>query len=379
VEVRGLTVTRKIIDDLDIEEIEPVADTTARIKAYLGEDYVRVSAIMAKLWACYVETNRDEQVAEQLRLLLENSVEKRFQNRPEGDDNRAEGIGFMITGASGSGKTEALDRLLADHPVFPGYGIAGSGCDFVTVLCPSPSTLAQLGNATLVAMGYPPDKPLVEAVAWDRVRKIVKRRRVKFINFDDAHNVLQQRDANPKELKKIRATFRNLMLNREWPVQLVFSGISETQDLFKNDRQLKRRFKYITFDSLDIESDARWIRNAAKDFAKTAGLTYAERAGSMLIERLIHAAAYQLGLTFELLLEGIELAVKAKSKTFRIEDLIKSYANHTAQPNELNIFESPAWQTIDPTIIFETENDEDDQDRKKKEKIKKTESRRFDG
>ncbi len=357
--------TRKI-DEID--EIEPTIDRIAPLKAFLSNEDAGVDAIMTKLRGCYVGSKRDDDVAGQMKRLIRSALKKRYPKRPESDDNRKAGVGFVVTGGSGSGKTEALERLLVDHPAFPGYGIVGSGCTFVSVLCPSPSTLAQLGNETLIALGYPPDKPLPEAVAWNRVRKILKRRRVMFLHYDDVHNVLQQKDANPKELKKIQATFRNLMASRIWPVQLVLSGTEETLDIFKKDRQFKRRLKYVVFDDLDAADDAGWIDEAFREFVKQAGLKYVEKPGKMLIERLIHAAAYQFRLGFELLLEAIETALLAKRRTVGIDDFVEAYADRTSQPDELNIFASPGWQVIDPSIIFEKENQEPEKPKKKRTK-----------
>jgi hypothetical protein len=351
---------------VDIDDIETPPDNVAPLRAFLGEENARVDAIMAKLQACYVGSERDDAVAGHVLRLIRSALKKRFPKQPESDDNRKPGVGFVIVGGSGSGKTEALDRLLADHKAFPGYGTVKSGCTFVSVLCPSPSTLAQLGNAVLAAVGYPPEKPLDEAVAWDRVRKVLKKRRVMFLHFDDVHNVLQ--NAHDAEIVKIQATFRNLMISREWPVQLVLTGVGETLQMFKGDRQLKRRLKYVVFDDLVAADDAGWIDGAVRDFVAQAGLTYVETAGSMLVERLIHAAAYQFGLVFELLLEGIETTLLAGRKKFGIKDLAEAYEDRTSQPDELNIFASPGWQVIDPGIIFVKENLEPEKPKKKRGK-----------
>jgi hypothetical protein len=312
-------VARKFTSDID--DIETPLDNVAPLRAFLGQENARVDAIMVKLQSCYVGSARDDAVAEHVMRLIRSALKKRFPKRPESDDNRKPGVGFVLIGGSGSGKTEALDRLLADHTAFPGYGIVKSGCTFVSVLFPAPSTLAQLGNAVLGATGYPPDKPLAEAIAWDRVRKILKKRRIMFLHFDAVHNVLQ--NAHAAEIIKIQATFRNLMISREWPVQLVLSGVGETLKMFKDDRQLKRRLTYVVFDDLVAADDTVWVGNAVRAFVAQAGLKYTETAGSMLTERLIHAAAYQFGLVFELLLEGIETALLAARKTFGITDTRK--------------------------------------------------------
>lgn len=354
------------------QALAPPIDRTGPLRAFLKQDDGRVAAIMEKLQACYIESERDEAVSNQITRLIRNALKKRYPKRPEGDENRRAGVGFVVIGGSGSGKTAALERALVDHPAFPGYGVAGSGCVFVTVLVPSPCTLTQLGDAALEALDYHAEKPLRENEAWKRVRKLLRRKRVMFLHFDDVHNVLQ--NAHDREIKKIQATLRNLMISRVWPVQLVLSGIEETLLIFQKDRQLKRRLKYVMFDNLVAADDAAWIGDAVKDFAEAAGLKYVERAGSVLVERLIHAAAYQFGLVFEILLDAIEVAVTAKNKTFGIDHLIEAYAERTAQPDELNVFASPGWQTIDPSIIFEKENE---QAEKAKKPARKSEARRY--
>lgn len=348
----------------DMETTEKV-DGMAALRAFLDEDDHRINSVMEKLEACYLGSKRDDEIAAHLKRLIINSLKKRYPKRPEGEGNRRAGVGFVVVAESGAGKTAALEKALSEHPAFPGYGIPGSGCLFISVLVPSPTTLAQLGNATLEAMGYKTDKPLRENEAWKRVRQLLHKKRVMFVHFDDIHNVLredkkredpkQAKKIQAKEIKKIQATLRNLLTSRIWPVQLVLSGIHESLDLFSNDQQLKRRMKFVMFDDLDPAVDAGWMTEVAKEFAKKAGLKYEERPGSMIVERLCHAAVYQFGLAIELLRDGIESALRADRKVFGIFDLQVSYADRTAQPAELNVFVSPAWKSIDPTVIFDCE------------------------
>lgn len=356
----------KVVETLD------EVDRTAPLRAFLEQEDERVSKIMSKLESCYVGSRRDDEITEQLKRLIRNSLKRRFPARPEGDGNRKAGVGFAVVGKSGSGKTTALETILANHPAFPGYAVPKSGCVFISVLVPSPCTLAQFGNAVLEELGYDTETPLRENEAWKRVRALLKKKRIMFLHFDDVHNVLHQ--ASAREIKKIQDTLRNLMISRTWPVQLVLSGIDASLGIFKKDRQLRRRLKYVVFDDLVPADDVDWIRDAVKDFVKAAGLKYVERPGAMLIERLFHAAAYQFGLLFEILLEAIEMAVSAKRLKFGIEDLEKSYADRTAQPDNLNVFSSPAWQTIDPSVIFENEDDEEEETKSRK----KSEVRRFE-
>lgn len=349
-------------DNAQVEEF----DHLASLRKFVGDDDP-VESVIEDLQSRYVVSSRDREIESHLRLLGRNSLKPRFGKLPYGDNNRRAGIGFVISGESGSGKTRAMERALVNNPAFPGYGVPGARCIFVSVLAPSPCTLAQLGNATLEALGYATEKPLRENEAWKRVRGLLKKRRVLFLHYDDVHNILQ-RAINAKEKKKIQATFRNLLISAEWPVQLVLSGITETLDLFKDDRQLKRRMRYIPFDSL-TDRDVEQMRGIVENFAEIAKLKFTERPGSMLIERLCHASAYQFGLAIELLIDAIKDALEREGKRLGIEHFIASYASRTAQPSELNVFASPAWQTIDPSIIYADENKNDDTSPKQRRKV----------
>jgi hypothetical protein len=110
--------------------------------------------------------------------------------------------------------------------------------------------------------------------------------------------------------------------------------------------------EHVPFDDVDPAADSGWLKNVIVGFAGEAELTYEDRAGAMLVERLCHAAAYQFGLTIELLLRAIKVALTEKSETLGVDHFARAYAKRTLQPAQLNVFVSPAWQSIDPTIIL---------------------------
>ncbi|MBR0989108.1 TniB family NTP-binding protein [Bradyrhizobium japonicum] len=337
---------------------DDIADRLASLTSFLTVEDGRVAAVMAKLEATYVRSNRDERIAVQIKRLIKNAVKKRFKNKPLSGRNRRAGVGFAVVGESGSGKTEALEVAFAEHPAFPGYGEPGSGCILVSVLAPGSCTLGQLGYTVLEALNYDPDSDTVlrENEVWKRVRAQLRAQKILFLHIDDFGNVLHQ--ASKKELKKIRDTLRNLMISRIWPVHLILSGTDEIVAVTKGDRQLSRRLKYVVFEDLGPEDDAAWIADVVESFAKAVGLKVAKQEED-LVPRLRRAAAFQMGLVIEILLEAITLCVEGRRRTVGRKDFAEAYAERTMQPEALNMFLSPNWMDLDPSVILEEEEEEE--------------------
>ena len=337
---------------------DDISGRLASLTAFLTDEDGRVAAVMAKLETTYVRSNRDVRIAAQIKRLIENAVKRRFPKKPLSGRNRRAGLGFAVVGESGSGKTEAREVAFAEHPAFPGYGVPGSDCVLVSVLAPGACTLGQLGNTILEELNYETDTLLRENEVWKRVRAQLRVQKILFLHIDDFGNVLHQ--ASKKELKKIRDTLRNLMISRIWPVHLILSGTDEIVAVTKGDRQLSRRLKYVVLDDLVPEDDAAWITDVVTGFAKEVGLKLVAKPEEELVPRLRRAAAFQMGLVFEILLEAIKLCVEGRRRKIVKADFAEAYAERTMQPEDLNMFLSPNWMQIDPSIILE-EPDEDEE------------------
>ncbi|MBR0752913.1 TniB family NTP-binding protein [Bradyrhizobium jicamae] len=338
---------------------DDISDRLASLTSFLTAEDGRVAAVMAKLETTYVRSNRDERIAVQIKRLIANAVKKRFPRKPLSGRNRRAGVGFAVVGESGSGKTEALEVAFAEHPAFPGYGEPGSGCILVSVLAPGSCTLGQLGYTILEELGYEPesDSVLRENEVWKRVRAQLRAQKILFLHIDDFGNVLHQ--ASKKELKKIRDTLRNLMISRIWPVHLILSGTDEIVAVTKGDRQLSRRLKYVVFEDLVPEDDTAWIADVVASFAKAVGLKLVAKPEEELVPRLRRAAALQMGLVIEILLEAITLCVEGHRRTIGRKDFAEAYAERTMQPEALNMFLSPNWMDLDPSVILEDEEEEE--------------------
>ena len=324
-------------------------DPTAVLRAYLTEDGTCMSDIVDTLRARYVSSARDDLIGEQIERLIRNAAARKDPRKPHSAGNRKAGVGFAVIGESGAGKSTALERAFANHPAFPGYGIAGSGCPLISVQAPSPSTLGQLAMSINDVLGYGTQSVLQENQAWRRARFQLEANRKMFVHIGDAQHVMHTLAEHEK--KKFADTLKNLMIDPKWPVQLILDGIPDLVPFLQMDRQIKRRLRYVHCENVSAEKNAEFIESTIRDYAEKAGLKLAVSGDDMLTGRLVHAACNQMGLVIEILVDAIEVSLTEKRDTLSIDDFADAYTDRTLDSPGLNPFLVRAWETIDCSVI----------------------------
>jgi hypothetical protein len=362
----------------------PRPDPIAPWRAIAGPTTLKHIALMEKLWAHYVVSERDEQLAAEIQRMIENAMLRRDPSRPHGADNRREGSALVIIGASGSGKTKAMEYYLNNNPHFPNHGDPDGGCPLNTVQVKAPCTLRQLSMLTLYAAGYF-GKPLKENEAWAQVRWQIEQQNIVFGHYEEAQRIIKQK--NRIERGKIVETLAGLLTDAGWPVSLILSGLAQIKKLFQDDflddpdpdeREahvtLKRRTRFVVFPPIHPKHDRKGLDKGIDDYRKLAGVSLDITKQPEIRERICHAAARQLGLYFELTVQAIDVCVRSGRKAVTLDDYADAYASTTMQPVELNVFLNDYWRDIDTRIIqrrSDSDNHEDD-------KPEKTKTRRSD-
>jgi hypothetical protein len=207
------------------------ADPAARLRRMLGPATQRHVGLMEKLKAHYVVTERDERLEREIGILIENAVMRRDVTRPEGADNRREGLALVIVADSGAGKTAAMLNYLKDNPFFPTHSIPYGGCQMITVNVKAPSTLAGVGMSTLRATHYAIERELLAPPAWAQVHAQLKGQAILFLHYAEAQRIIQQK--NVVERAKIIETFAGLLTDTEAPQQIILSGLPPIVEMFQ--------------------------------------------------------------------------------------------------------------------------------------------------
>ena len=325
-------------------------DPAARLRALQTPKEVALNGLVERLKAMYVETDRDEEIRFEIGQMINNIVQVRDPDRPPSAENMREGTCLMIVGEPGAGKTTAFRHCLKDHPAFPGYGIPDSGCQLISISAPSPFIMRTFGMALLRGAGYRTRREFRENEAWTRARFQLRETMALAVHIEDIQDVLQHKD--PKEIKKVLAALKNMMTDVDSPpLHLIFTALPEVVSVLELDFQLPRRAGFIALKPVDPQIDFKMIRNAAAKYGRVAGVTVAVLDSREMVGRLCHAAHYQLGLIFELLVLGLEVCLRAGSKVLTQEDFADAYSRKTLEPADLNPFFVDDWASIDTGVI----------------------------
>jgi hypothetical protein len=282
--------------------------------ASLSDRSQRRAALMAEINSRYFATARDRELEAGIESLIEGAVANSHGFETE---RRA----LFVIGESGAGKTRAVDRAIDKRPEFqPVETATTTTSPIIRLVAPAPCTLKMLGVELLYALGYPLERDLREGVIWGIIRRQLKERRVRFIQIDEGHHMLNWK--YPINMGNLSSTLKNVMQQRDWPVRLIISGLPELASFLQTDRQMRRRSHVVHLRNLEFPKDAkliRWVSDAAVGRTPTEFEKYVEsrivsgvNTDSLLDRMPLYASARVCEITG---------AVAVRGPKFRIQSL----------------------------------------------------------
>lgn len=357
-----------------ITNVEP-EDPIARMRRLRSQQRSTLSATMTQIQSAYFGTERDNLLEDEISILIDSFLEFEAAEAIRRVGRLREGRALTVTGASGAGKSRALDRVFLKRGEFQGYGKKESDCLLVSVVAPSPCTLRLMGESILKALGYPLERRLEENVAWDLVRKTLALRQVRFLHIDELQHVLQSRNA--VEIGKMQDTLKGLMQDKDWPVWLILSGLPKVSTFLAHDIQVRRRTRHVVFRDLNFPDDIPMVRRLITFYAKDKGGRGAAIAqDNDLIGRLLHAARGSFGIVIELIQDAVGYAIRLDDSELLSEHFAAAYAARTGCIRENNVFVvATDWDLIDTSGLDDIDETplEDESTGSPKKKAKKKE------
>ncbi|MDF2143281.1 TniB family NTP-binding protein [Paenirhodobacter sp. CAU 1674] len=273
---------------------------------------------------------------------------KRLADIETGRTSEARGI--ALSGASGAGKSAAIEHLITrarKRLEAEGHG----EMTIVSLRVPSPATLKFVGQELLRALGYQIGAERQAWYIWDLVRHHLRERRVLFVHLDEAQDLACR--GTRHELNAVASMLKTLMTDGEWPVGLILSGTEDLEDILNHDPQLARRMNTIHFESLSPIADGENATDLLANYCARGKLTPVEELLTRAHgERLVHAAANQFGLVIELILEAMERAYLAGAASLTAVHFAESYQQRAACGDAFNPFIIPDFYRIDPRQVF---------------------------
>lgn len=291
------------------------------------------------------------QLEQQFRRLLE-------RRRTElGLDQVREARAVALIGASGSGKSTAIARLLRTTPGLVLRDHDQERCDVISLMVPSPATLKSVGRAILETLGYPLKRELTGDAIWELVRTHLRLRQVLFLHLDEAQDIA--RHQTPKEMQAVINTLKSLMQHKEWPVGLILSGMPGLRDILNHDPQLARRVFPIELPRLSPFGDIPPILDMLAFYAGEAGLVPMDAHGAHdLAARLIHAADREFGLAIDMTVDGLDEALRAGDAALASRHFAKAFAYRSGCIPGLNPFIADDYTRIDVRRLLGREGEE---------------------
>ncbi|ACB26714.1 TniB family NTP-binding protein [Methylobacterium radiotolerans] len=322
-------------------------------KIFSAQDLQRIE-VMQRVRGTYFRHPMHDCVVEYVDDLLALMIEQRDR---DADPGSHEHRGIAVIGEPRAGKTTMLRRVFKGHPAFPGYGEKGSRCPLVTVIPQGACTLKRFTIDALRELGMPVQQiPRDEDQVAHMVRDHMCLMGVKVMHIDEAHHITQP--ANATQIKKIINVFKCLMIDEEWPVSLIFSGIPELIGALQKDQQLCDRFKFVRLAGLTTATDAKSIRQTIRQLAGVAELAISTEHTEALAPRLIHAGCYQLGRSIEYVQDAIEVRLKRNARlpadaasalrALIPDDFAQAYARSRGVEAADNPFIAVDWEATDP-------------------------------
>ena len=347
--------------------LEPPLDPIAHLRSIRTQAQQERTHIMERVRGTYFHHPMHEEALEFIDDLIGLIVEERSPKAGNHSALAHELQGFAVIGEPRAGKSTLLRRIFQKHPAFPGYGVVGSGCPLITIIPEGACTLPRFAIDALRKLGMPAQTvPRDEKQLAHLVRDHMRLMGVKILHIDEAHHITQP--ANETQMKKIINTFKCLMIDSEWPVALIFSGIPElTQALHLTD-QLSGRFSFMRLRNLTITGDSRKVQGIICNLASLANLEMTDAHQAAVAARLIHASKYQLGRSIVYVQDAIENALKRRERKqegdeepLRLtpEDFARAYARKTAAEAEDNPFVVDDWESIRFRAPLDEEEAED--------------------
>lgn len=127
-------------------------------------------------------------------------------------------------------------------------------------------------------------------------------------------------------------------------VVVVLSGTERLDRLTAEDPQVRRRLSRMSMPVATEATDGRVLAGILADYCRRAGL--APPAQTDLIGRLIHSARGQFGRCIEMILDAIEIALRADQVRLDMLHFAEVFRILEGCPPGKNVFLAPNWRTL---------------------------------
>ncbi|UWQ74338.1 TniB family NTP-binding protein [Leisingera sp. M658] len=308
-------------------------------------DSTEIHLRLAKLRSRFVKNDRFDRLWQE----FDDHLNRRRAALTLGLEEEVRGI--AVVGASGSGKSTLVKHVLKTHPGIVQHQAGDNKVEIVRILVPSPATLKGVGSTILRTLGFDPMRSKPSGAIWDQVRCLFQERQTLFLHLDEAQHLFTSKNSNVQ--MDVVNTLKTFLNTNDWPVGLILSGTPDMMVMLNSDEQLQRRIDIVNLEAVSWNSYATETEVVFRTYAEKAGLEICAKLDlNEFLPRLIHSGSNEFGLTIEMILRGIELALLSGSRTLGAAHFIEAFYRKSGCMLGLNPFAASDYLAIDARAVL---------------------------
>ncbi|ACS55808.1 hypothetical protein Rleg_1518 [Rhizobium leguminosarum bv. trifolii WSM1325] len=316
----------------------------AHIRNTVSPDTEYRSRLLHELKSTHIVTPADEKIADELEKMVAHVLA----------GNSKEGYALTITGKSGAGKSESLNRCLDAHPSFkPFEGKYNRLSLSLRADTPPSTTLKSLGTELLRTSRYEVSATSDPDKNWSILIERMKIMQTRILVLDEFQHVL---DA-PTSMKYMHLSnsIKALTYTKGWPIWLIIAGVPSIANFIDRDphRQLDRRAPLIVIEDLKNEDDDRnRVEDTLYALIECCELSLGFTLTRDFLLRLMHGGIWRFGTTVHIIKNAIEKGLWDKSwsrgrGTLTKQHFIDGYSRLAQNCSlETNVFHAEEWNLI---------------------------------
>jgi type II secretory pathway predicted ATPase ExeA len=334
------------------------SDSLAHAEAFYNPKVADLARRAAEIKAKPIRSARHEILGEHLDRLVGNVVSARH-----GTIMRERAL--FVVGESGAGKSFALELQFKENEAFQPYLDSRGRLVNPLMTLELRSSVLRKNLAVALIQMLNPGLPIGSRITEDELFKLLKAQMrehgVLYLHLDEAQHLLKGKD-----VLAVQNLLKSL-LDADWPLNIILSGIEKLSKLLKDDNQLANRSHVMRFERIRFPVDAgrvrQWLSSVVeadcgliaepellkKEEALLEGETTTDNLFSdEFVHRLIVAGQGAFGTMILLARNACLLAIENGRTSVGIRHFRRAYENkHGCLPQD-NVFTAAVFHTITP-------------------------------
>ena len=253
---------------------------------------------------------------------------------------------LFVIGETGTGKSYTLRHYLRQmdslQPYVNKYGETVN--PLISFKADRVLTPRELLNFLLDKIDLPSQASETEAKKV--LRDQIPARGIKCIHIDEMQHAI--RSNTPKTILGMQDAVKSLLEIADWPLHMIFSGVSSLDNLRKGDGQITRRSIVVPFRQLKVEDDEKFISKGFKTVVVDhCGLALDKTVqGSDFFGRLCKASNGGWGYMIETTQKACFLAIKNGNPAVTSNHFAHNYRLKFGPKKDENIFTAKHWSKL---------------------------------